>query len=104
MDAALENAILQLRSAARVVALTGASASEESGIPTFRDPQTGLWAKYDPMVLATADAFKRDPKLVWDWYEWRRAARRDTQPNAGHCTRRNGKVFPAFRRHHAEYR
>jgi len=84
VDTALESIVLRLRSATRVVTLTGAGASEESGIPTFRDPQTGLWAKYDPMVLATADAFKRDPKLVWDWYEWRRAARRDTQPNAGH--------------------
>lgn len=74
----------RLRSASRVVALTGAGASEESGIPTFRDPQTGLWAKYDPMVLATAEAFERNPKLVWDWYEWRRGVRRETKPNAGH--------------------
>lgn len=73
-----------LASASRIVILTGAGASEESGIPTFRDPQTGLWAKYDPMVLATAEAFARNPKLVWDWYEWRREVRRDTKPNAGH--------------------
>lgn len=73
-----------MRSAARVVVLTGAGASEESGIPTFRDPQTGLWKKYDPMVLATREAFERDPKLVWEWYEWRRAVRRNTKPNAGH--------------------
>jgi len=83
-EAKVESVAARLRVATRLVALTGAGASEESGIPTFRDPQTGLWAKYDPMVLATADAFRRDPKLVWDWYEWRRAARRDTQPNAGH--------------------
>jgi NAD-dependent deacetylase len=69
---------------ARVVVLTGAGASAESGIPTFRDRQTGLWAKYDPMALATPDAFARDPKLVWDWYEWRREVRRDTQPNRCH--------------------
>jgi NAD-dependent deacetylase len=80
----VESIAARLRAASRVVALTGAGASEESGIPTFRDPQTGLWAKYDPMILATADAFKRDPKLVWDWYEWRREMRRNTQPNAGH--------------------
>src|SRR3972149_1811072 len=73
-----------LHSASRVVALTGAGASEESGIPTFRDPQTGLWKKYDPMVLATAEAFEQNPKLVWDWYEWRREVRRATKPNAGH--------------------
>ncbi len=74
----------RLRFASRVVVLTGAGASEESGIPTFRDPQSGLWAKYDPMVLATAEAFAQNPKLVWDWYEWRREVRRSTQPNAGH--------------------
>ncbi len=74
----------RLRNASRIVVLTGAGASEESGIPTFRDPQSGLWAKYDPMVLATAEAFAQNPKLVWDWYEWRREVRRNTQPNAGH--------------------
>ncbi len=74
----------RLHSASRVVVLTGAGASEESGIPTFRDPQTGLWSKYDPMTLATAGAFERNPKLVWDWYEWRREVRRDTKPNTGH--------------------
>ena len=80
----IPNIATRLRAAARAVVLTGAGVSEESGIPTFRDPQTGLWSKYDPMVLATAEAFARDPKPVWDWYEWRRSIRRDTQPNAGH--------------------
>lgn len=74
----------RLSTARRVVALTGAGISEESGIPTFRDPQTGLWARYDPMTLATAEAFARDPKLVWDWYEWRRGLRRQAKPNPGH--------------------
>ncbi|MBI5652743.1 MAG: NAD-dependent deacylase [Chloroflexi bacterium] len=68
----------------RVVILTGAGVSEESGIPTFRDAQTGLWAKYDPLELATPDAFARNPKLVWEWYEWRRALCRDAKPNPGH--------------------
>lgn len=80
----LQSLISHLRSAQRVVALTGAGVSAESGIPTFRDAQTGLWAQYDPTQLATPEAFARNPKLVWDWYEWRRALRRDTQPNAGH--------------------
>jgi NAD-dependent deacetylase len=75
-----QSLISRLRSAQRVVALTGAGVSAESGIPTFRDAQTGLWAKYDPTQLATPEAFARNPKLVWDWYEWRRALRRDTQP------------------------
>ncbi len=84
MDAALKTIVRRLALARRVVVLTGAGISEESGIPTFRDPQTGLWAQYDPMVLATAEAFARDPKLVWDWYEWRRAARKDARPNPAH--------------------
>jgi NAD-dependent deacetylase len=74
----------RLRSAQRVVALTGAGMSAESGIPTFRDPQSGLWVKYDPAQLATVGAFERDPKLVWDWYEWRREVRRGSKPNPGH--------------------
>jgi len=86
-----------LRDAKRVVVLTGAGASEESGVPTFRDPQTGLWAKYDPMVLATAEAFAQNPKLVWDWYEWRREVRRDTKPNAGHfALAQMQELFPSF--------
>jgi NAD-dependent deacetylase len=86
-----------LRSAQRVVALTGAGMSAESGIPTFRDPQSGLWAKYDPTQLATVGAFERNPKLVWDWYEWRRAARRDTKPNPGHyALAAMARLFPAF--------
>ncbi len=84
MQAEWDKITAHLPPTARVVVLTGAGVSEESGIPTFRDPQTGLWAQYDPMVLATAEAFARDPKLVWDWYEWRREARRNVQPNAGH--------------------
>jgi len=79
-----QSLLSHLRSAQRVVALTGAGVSAESGIPTFREAQTGLWAKYDPAQLATPEAFARNPRLVWDWYEWRRALRRDTQPNAGH--------------------
>ncbi len=74
----------RLISAKRVVALTGAGVSSESGIPTFRDAQTGLWSKYDPMQLATPEAFARNPKLVWDWYQWRRDLVRDKKPNAGH--------------------
>jgi NAD-dependent deacetylase len=69
--------------------------SAESGIPTFRDPQSGLWAKYDPTQLAIVGAFERDPKLVWDWYEWRRKLRRNTQPNPGHyALAAMAKLFP----------
>jgi NAD-dependent deacetylase len=67
-----------------VAVLTGAGISAESGVPTFRDAQTGLWAQFDPLKLATPDAFRRDPKLVWDWYAWRRKLVAKAQPNAAH--------------------
>lgn len=73
-----------LASASRVVALTGAGASQESGLRTFRDAQTGLWAQYKPEDLASPEAFTRDPKLVWDWYAWRREAIKGARPNPGH--------------------
>lgn len=73
-----------LAAARRVVALTGAGVSAESGVPTFRDALTGLWARFDPRELATPSAFARRPKLVWDWYAERREALRDVRPNAGH--------------------
>ena len=62
-----------LRDASHVVVFTGAGISVESGIPTFRDALTGLWARLDPAALATAKAFRNDPTLVWGWYEWQRA-------------------------------
>jgi NAD-dependent deacetylase len=76
--------VQRLRRAERVVALTGAGISAESGIPTFRDAQTGLWARFRPEELATPDAFRRDPQLLWDWYEWRRGLVARAEPNAAH--------------------
>ena len=73
-----------LRQADRVAALTGAGASQESGLRTFRDAQTGLWAQYKPEDLASPEAFVRDPKLVWDWYATRREKVRGVKPNPGH--------------------
>ena len=73
-----------LRDARRVCVLTGAGISAESGIPTFRDAQQGLWASYDPMQLATPEGFAEDPELVWRWYESRRESIRSAQPNPGH--------------------
>jgi NAD-dependent deacetylase len=64
--------------------LTGAGMSAESGVPTFRDAQTGLWARYRPEELATPEAFRRDPALIWRWYAWRRQLVAAAQPNAGH--------------------
>ena len=76
--------IIALRNAKYVAVLTGAGISAESGIPTFRDAQVGLWAQYDPEDLATPDAFARDPRLVWEWYAWRRSLVEQAQPNPGH--------------------
>jgi NAD-dependent deacetylase len=73
-----------LRAARRVGVLTGAGISAQSGIPTFRDAQTGLWSRFRPEELATADAFRRDPQLVWDWYAWRRGLVSGAAPNAAH--------------------
>jgi NAD-dependent deacetylase len=74
-----------LREARHVAVLTGAGISAESGIPTFRDALTGLWANYDAEELATPGAFARHPQVVWDWYASRRAAIRAAEPNPGHC-------------------
>lgn len=76
--------IERLGSALRVAVLTGAGISAESGIPTFRDALTGLWANYDPQELATPEGFARNPKLVWDWYAERRQRIAGVQPNPGH--------------------
>src|SRR5271169_6983226 len=76
--------ITALRAASRVVVFTGAGVSAESGIPTFRDKQTGLWENFDAAELATPHAFARDPAFVWGWYEWRRGLVLKSQPNPGH--------------------
>lgn len=68
----------------KLAALTGAGVSQESGLRTFRDAQAGLWAQYKPEDLASPQAFARDPKLVWDWYAWRREAVKSVRPNPGH--------------------
>lgn len=74
-----------LRSARAIVCLTGAGVSAESGIPTFRDAQTGLWSRFDPETLASAEGFQRDPSLVWRWYMWRFGKLGDARPNPGHA-------------------
>jgi NAD-dependent deacetylase len=80
----IRQAVAALAEARHVCVLTGAGISAESGIPTFRDAQEGLWARYDPLDLATPEGFERDPELVWRWYEWRRELIRQAEPNAGH--------------------
>lgn len=82
---------MQLLTAAKIIAeaksilcLTGAGVSAESGIATFRDAQSGLWANFDPATLASQAGFAADPGLVWRWYMERLAAVEQAQPNAGH--------------------
>ncbi|MGH7489230.1 MAG: Sir2 family NAD-dependent protein deacetylase, partial [bacterium] len=72
-----------LAGAKRVVALTGAGISAESGIPTFRG-SGGLWKQYRAEDLATPEASARNPRLVWEWYDWRRGLIAAAEPNAGH--------------------
>ena len=73
-----------LRAAQHVCVLTGSGISAESGVPTFREAQTGLWEQYDPHELATPEAFQRDPALIWRWYRWRRELVAGVEPNTGH--------------------
>ncbi len=73
-----------LRDARHVCVLTGAGASAESGVPTFREAQDGLWSRYSPQQLATPEAFMADPGLIWRWYRWRRKLVAAAEPNPGH--------------------
>ncbi len=85
MNASLDKALdaIRRRSPRRTVFFTGAGVSAESGIPTFRGAG-GLWRNFRSEDLATPEAFARDPKTVWEWYEWRRELVRDAEPNAAH--------------------
>jgi NAD-dependent deacetylase len=80
----LEAARELLAGVRQLAVLTGAGMSADSGVPTFRDAQTGLWSRFDPMQLASPEGFRADPPLVWRWYAWRRELVARAQPNAGH--------------------
>ncbi len=85
VDAAiLEQARNWIAGARNVFVLTGAGISAESGVPTFRDALTGLWARFDPEELATEEAYRRQPTLVWQWYEHRRELVSAAKPNPAH--------------------
>ena len=73
-----------LRKSRHICVLTGSGVSAESGVPTFREAQTGLWEEFDPQQLATPEAFQADPALIWRWYRWRRELVARAAPNAGH--------------------
>jgi NAD-dependent deacetylase len=80
---AIEQAKAMLAEASSVAVLTGAGISAESGIPTFRGSE-GLWKNFKPEELATPEAFTKNPRLVWEWYDFRRQAIAKAQPNAAH--------------------
>lgn len=80
----LEEARAALHTARRVAVLTGAGVSAESGIPTFRDAQTGHWARFRPEDLASPGAYRRDPNMVWEWYAGRYRDVTRAQPNKAH--------------------
>ncbi|MDX2355791.1 NAD-dependent protein deacylase [Dietzia sp. PP-33] len=80
----MSKARLALAGGGPLVVLTGAGMSAESGVPTFREAQTGLWERYDPTALATPEAWRRDRDSVWAWYRWREHLIASAEPNAGH--------------------
>lgn len=92
----LEQLVRRMKPETRITVLTGAGISAASGVPTFRGPQ-GLWKNFRPEALATADAFQRDPKLVWEWYDWRRQALLTKAPNRGH------EVLAAWSRRYPDF-
>jgi NAD-dependent deacetylase len=96
-DDAIESLADRLRGAARLTVVTGAGVSAASGIPTFRGPG-GLWRAFRPEELATPAAFSRDPRLVWEWYAWRRAVVARARPNRAHeVLAAWSRRFPVFR-------
>jgi len=86
----------RLKSSKRVLVLTGAGISKDSGIPTFRG-EDGLWKKYKPEDLANPSAFQRNPELVWEWYRWRQGIIKRARPNPGHTAiAEMERLFPDF--------
>ncbi len=93
----LDAVVSALRAARRVTVLTGAGVSAASGVPTFRG-QDGLWQQFRAEDLATPEAFARDPRLVWEWYDWRRQLVARSEPNAAHRILAAWSArWPAFR-------
>jgi NAD-dependent deacetylase len=86
----------RIQSASRITLLTGAGISAASGVPTFRGKE-GLWRSYSPQELATPEAFQNNPKLVWEWYDWRRELISKCHPNAAHLVLALwSKRYPGF--------
>ncbi|MBD3332048.1 NAD-dependent protein deacylase [candidate division GN15 bacterium] len=93
----MENQIAELlQNSRRCAVLTGAGISAESGVPTFRGEE-GLWGKFRPEELASMDAFMANPKMVWEWYNWRRQLMGDVKPNPGHHALADlEQIMPSF--------
>lgn len=95
--AGIELAVEWLKNSKFLFVLTGAGVSKESGIPTFRDALEGMWATYDPEELATPQGFKKNPPLVWQWYDSRRDRVKEVEPNPGHFALAEiQKLVPGF--------
>lgn len=92
--ASLDTAKAWVQQAQHIAVLTGAGVSAESGVPTFRDAQTGYWAQFRPEDMATEAGFRAHPQRVWDWYQHRRDLLADVAPNAGH------EALAAFEQRH----
>ena len=84
MDETITNLLVPLTRATEVIILSGAGLSADSGIPTFRDGATGLWANIDPDEVVSIDGFERNPEKVWAWHKAMRDLFAEVQPNAGH--------------------
>lgn len=84
MNDALADLVKPLLQATEVVVFSGAGLSADSGVPTFRDGATGLWANVDPDEVVSIEGFERNPVKVWDWHETMRALFAEVVPNAGH--------------------
>jgi NAD-dependent deacetylase len=96
-DGAIAQLARRITAGSRITVLTGAGVSAASGVPTFRGPG-GLWRDYRPEQLATAEAFRRDPRLVWEWYNWRREIVSKCEPNAAHqILAAWSRRYPGFR-------
>jgi len=80
----IQRAAERLNNKTTLLVSSGAGISAESGVPTFREAQIGLWERYDPSQLATPQAFQRNPDLVWEWYRWRHKLISSVEPNGGH--------------------
>jgi len=93
--AELEEVRTRLAAATRITVLTGAGVSAASGVPTFRGPG-GLWRNRQATQLATPDAFRQDPALVWEWYAWRRSVIAGCAPNAAHHAVAHWSESPGF--------